>query len=397
MDTMRAQGVIGGMYGDEGKGMMTCLLAQNIMQQRGSCTVVRYNSSAQAGHTVQINDKRHVFHHFGSGAMVGARTHLGPRFVAHPMLFRKEKATLDGLGSCTRATIDPRALITTPYDMLLNQAAEHARGAARHGSCGIGFGETIERTEVGGIDFRVRDLSSRQRTRDILEHIRNHYFPKRLQALGICENSLTQLSANDDLLDRFIQDLDYFVKSVRLSMPDEIDAGGIVFEGAQGLALDEDLGHFPHVTRSKTGIPYMMDFCAEAGISAIDIHYGTRAYTTRHGAGPLPHEGMKTPPGFHDATNVPNDYQGTLRFAPLDHEALFALISRDIARNNYPIEIQQGMWISCLDQMGDYFHLADGTRLSASNLVDLTRQSKAQWITQGWGHSLAQWTLATKP
>lgn len=393
MDEARAQGVIGGMYGDEGKGMMTCLLARQMMLGRGDCTVVRYNSSAQAGHTVETNGNRHIFHHFGSGAMVGASTHLGPRFVAHPMLFRKERETLDALGSNTRCTIDPRALITTPYDMLLNQAIEQSRGSARHGSCGIGFGETIERTEVGGVSFCVQDLSSIPRTRDILEHIRKTYFQKRIEILGICKSDLTRLSDNDALLEKFLQDLFYFSRHIDLAMPDEVNADGIVFEGAQGLALDEELGYFPHVTRSKTGIPYMMDFCAEAGIRAVDIHYGTRAYTTRHGAGPLSYEGMTPPPGFQDATNMPNDYQGVLRFAPLDHEAFFDLISRDLTRNIHSIEIRQGLWVSCLDQMGERLHIANGERMPTQNLPSFMGTRGAQWITEGWGADLEQWKL----
>lgn len=394
MDTDRAQGVIGGMYGDEGKGMLTCLLAQRQIKRNRQCTVVRFNSSAQAGHTVETQDQRHVFHHFGSGSLVGAATHLGPRFVLHPMLFARERAELDAKGGHLAVSADPRCQITTPYDMLLNQAIEQWRGGARHGSCGIGFGETIQRNEMGGISITLDRSSNYSEIRDILNLIRHQYVPQRLAALGIPADHLDQWTKNESLVERFMADLDTFLSQVKLATPLDVAAAPIVFEGAQGLALDEQLGEFPFVTRSKTGIPYLAEFCEEGGIESVDLHYGTRAYTTRHGAGPLPSEGMSAPPGFQDLTNVPNDYQGTLRFAPLDPGRLHGLIQKDFGRYRGAVKLRYGLWVSCLDQMGENTRLADGQSVSTQALPAFLREQGGEWMSEGWGAQISQWNLA---
>ena len=142
MTRFDAKAVIGAGYGDEGKGLLTDFLAAETKDT----IVVRSNGGAQAGHSVVTDDGlRHVFHHIGSGALAGARTHLSRYFVAHPMLFPAEWSALRERGAELSITSDPRTLITTPFDVAVNQALELARGGSRHGSTGLGFGETIER------------------------------------------------------------------------------------------------------------------------------------------------------------------------------------------------------------------------------------------------------------
>ncbi len=65
------------------------------------------------------------------------------------MLLFEEWQALKAIGADLRITSDPRALVTTPFDVLINQAIELVRGTARHGSTGVGFGETIERNLLG--------------------------------------------------------------------------------------------------------------------------------------------------------------------------------------------------------------------------------------------------------
>ncbi|MBE2295402.1 MAG: hypothetical protein IAF00_10630, partial [Phycisphaerales bacterium] len=84
-------------------------------------------------------------------------------------------------------------------------------------------------------------------------------------------------------------------------------------------------------------------------------YYVTRAYLTRHGAGPLPRELPAQPyPGIIDATNIPNDYQGALRFADLDLDALGQAIRTDLSDAvAYPaLTVDAGLAITCLDQLG---------------------------------------------
>lgn len=130
--------VIGANYGDEGKGLVTDFLSNS------ETLVVRFNGGAQAGHTVVTPEgQRHVFHHIGSGALRGAATLLSRFFIVNPFIFLKE---VKELGFEPTVSIDPRASVTTPYDMLLNQAVERKRGEERHGSCGLGINETVTRS-----------------------------------------------------------------------------------------------------------------------------------------------------------------------------------------------------------------------------------------------------------
>lgn len=346
-----ARAVIGSAYGDEGKGLMTDILAH-----QGADIVVRSNGGAQAGHTVTTPDgKCHVFHHFGSGAFAGVSSHMSQFFVSHPMLLLQEFDALRELGANTVITIDPRSIITTPYDMMINQFIEQQRAGSRHGSCGVGFGEAIERSLRDDLRITVGDLFSDKSLKDTLAKIRSEWVSPRMSVLGGVPLTEEQASIvnNDAILDRFVQDCEDF-KSIIGLRDDSRLVGRILFEGAQGLMLDQDYGAFPHVTRSNTGLLNMAAIAKEAGIDGIDVHYMTRAYTTRHGAGPMAHEGVDM--GYVeivDPTNVHNDWQGTIRAAPLDLEVLERAISHDLKRVSNEIEVDAGIVVTCLDQLVD--------------------------------------------
>jgi adenylosuccinate synthase len=348
----KAFAVIGAAYGDEGKGLMT----DRLVWQHGSDTVVRSNGGAQAGHTVTTPDgRRHVFSHIGSGAFAGARTHLSQHFVAHPMFFLGEREKVADLGGVVDVSIDPRAIVTTPYDILINQVVEDARGSSRHGSCGMGFGETIERNLRAETRITVADLTgNRLSLVSRLERIRRDWVADRLAKLGIAEvpTRFAAFLKDDGVFRRFLADADAFMDAVNV-MDDSKIPDGAVFEGAQGLLLDQDFGAFPHVTRSNTGILNMSLIAREAGIGSIDATYATRAYTTRHGAGPLAHEGEDMSyADIVDPTNVHNDWQGTIRSAPLDIDILAGAVRHDMGRSE-GVSVSATLAVSCLDQVDD--------------------------------------------
>jgi adenylosuccinate synthase len=267
-----AHAVIGANFGDEGKGLATDALAADLMMRGDDPVVVRSNGGAQAGHTVETQGRRHVFHHVGSGAFTGARTHLSRFFVAHPMLLLRELEELRPLlpGS-PHISIDPRAQVTTPWDVFLNQAIEAARGASRHGSCGVGFGETLERVSKG-VTLTAADLASPDLA-DRLIAIRDGWTGARLEALGIADHPevLRNRDAlwSDGLLERFVQDARLFAGLVPARSDAELGSETLLFEGAQGLMLDMDLGVMPHLTRSNTGLRNMLAIAEEAGIGEI--------------------------------------------------------------------------------------------------------------------------------
>jgi adenylosuccinate synthase len=348
--SVRAKAVIGAGYGDEGKGLVTDMLAATMPRS----VVVRSNGGAQAGHTVVApGGTRHVFHHIGSGALAGAPSHLSAHFVAHPMLLLDEWKQLADLGANVQISSDPRAIVTTPFDMMINQALEMARGTARHGSCGLGFGETVERNLRPEFTIRTRDLYRSDLTAK-LRSIWRDWLPQRLQQLGLAAlpESMTDSLDMECIIDRFAADCEAYLERVTL-WPDSriVEKGEVIFEGAQGLMIDQDYGVFPHVTRSNTGLKNMLTIAAEAGITELDAVYVTRCYATRHGAGPLAHETERLDGiAVYDPTNAPNDWQGTLRLAPLDTDTLREAIRHDLQFANAGISVNASLAVTCLDQ-----------------------------------------------
>jgi adenylosuccinate synthase len=346
-----AKVVIGANFGDEGKGLAVDALAARLR----NCVVVRHNGGAQAGHTVVVDGRRHVFSHFAAGTFAGATTFLSRFFVVHPPVFVREHDELAAAGLTPRVLVDPDAQVTTPFDVFVNRWVEETRGDGRHGSVGIGFGETIERRERG-YALAVRDLGDERELRDRLIRIRDEWLPVRLARLGVAWTAERRaMAANQELLRHYLDE----IRALRhVVVPASIDAAvarrNVVFEGAQGLLLDQDRGfQFPFVTRSNTGLKNVLTLAADARIERLDVTYMTRAYLTRHGAGPLRHEVARLPfAEVVDPTNLPNPWQGNLRFAPLDLDFLRAAVTADLADATASgIAVAAAIGVTCVDQI----------------------------------------------
>lgn len=336
--------VIGANYGDEGKGLLVDYLAD---KNADTAVVVRFNGGAQAGHTVQLPDgRRHVFSHFGAGTLAGAETYLAKHYVCNPLLFWKEKRQLDDFGVTPVVAADPRCFITTAYDMLINQAVEDARGDKRHGSVGVGFGETIERNNYPMFQLWKSDLADREKLIARLRIIRESWLPTRCKELSIPSFARDDHLLSDSLLERTADAAMAFDRTVTTAGAEFLERKSIVFEGAQGLALDMGSKNFPHVTRSNTGLTNVMPIASMLGLS-LDVVYVTRPYLTKHGAGPLPGEYRPDPP-IMDETNRDHPYQGPLRFGALDVAALRDRIASD--RKHAPTA-SWSIALTCSDQM----------------------------------------------
>ena len=376
-----AEVVIGANFGDEGKGLITDYLAA---RHGGEALVVRFNGGAQAGHTVVTpSGGRHVFSHLGSGSLVGAPSYLSRFFAVHPMLFLREMQALRRLGVDPAVLVHPDAAVTTPYDIMINQFAEAARGGDRHGSCGVGFGATMERSFDSRYALEVRDLFDRDRVVARLRAIRRDYLPARLAALGVATLTAEQtaLAASDDILERWLLDVADFLDRVEVAGESRLRAARrLVFEGAQGLLLDQRGRFFPHLTRSNTGLRNVLSLAGDLGLAALDVTYVTRAYLTRHGAGPLPGERAGPPsPGVVDQTNVTNDWQGALRFAPLDLDLLRTTVRADLgeAAPGFGMALRHRLAVTCLDQMEARIELVAGGRVTTVSAEALLAQAAA--------------------
>lgn len=337
--------VIGSNYGDEGKGSSVNHLCKD------STIVVRFNGGAQAGHTVVHDNIRHVFHSFGSGTLKGCPTYFSSDFYVDPMMFFKEAYSISQKKKLKFSIFaDPECNIVTPFDVLINQLLEKSRGGNRHGSCGMGFGESVRRSNCG-FALKLKDIGKV----DVLELI--EYFNKRTDELEI------KITINNDLIEQFRIDCLDFVKYVKLVDFDKIDDmfDNIVFEGAQGLRLDQNSKDFPHVTYSNTGLDNVLKLLDKSR-HKLNVHYITRPYLTRHGAGPLNNEIIN--PGIIDETNMPNDYQGSLRFSKMDGRTKID-IENDFYKSNGFLSDKKLM-ISCCDHV-KYF---DDDEFFLDKLVD---------------------------
>lgn len=354
---MKADVIIGAGYGDEGKGYFT----DYVSSLKNKSVVVRFNGGAQAGHTVVTPEgKKHVFGHFTSNLFLkNASSYLSKYFQINPVIYLKELNQINNLGIVPDIACHSDCYIATPFDMLINQWLEYTRGESRHGSCGLGIGETIHRSEVENVPLYIKDTKNINILKEKLYLVRE-VFLKRVKELNL-EPMLNQYSfvLQQDFIDRFIEDIQQMHNSLKIGV-DNINhkfflEKDIVFEGAQGLMLDQSMGHFPYVTRSNTGLKNVIEFSVENNINELNVIYATRCYKTRHGAGPLKWE-LKNQPyeNIVDNTNIPNEYQGTIRYAYLDLDVLQEAIEKDIksieqeiTNNNIIVNYKIGMtWLN---------------------------------------------------
>src|SRR5574343_250722 len=246
-----AVAVIGANYGDEGKGSFVDYHTYNRSYLKP--LVIRTNGGAQAGHTVQTPDgRRHVFSHFGSGAFCEAPTYLSEFFIVNPVLFKKERKELLSKKTNPFVLVDQSVLVTTPFDMYVNQLTELSRGENKHGSVGMGINATVERHEK--IPLSINDLTDvdllTSKLYNIAEYSKSLFSDEVLELLPF--NAFDHV---DTIIENFNIDCQYFnlhTNRVDASIIDTYQS--VIFEASQGLMLDKEYGDFPHVTRSNCGL-----------------------------------------------------------------------------------------------------------------------------------------------
>jgi adenylosuccinate synthase len=320
----RAIITVGLGFGDEGKGATVDCLARRLEAD----LVVRYCGGSQAGHNVQLPDgRRHTFSQFGAGSLVAAspppRTYLGPNVIIDPQALAREACHLMELGVHDPArllTIHPRCVVATPWLQTLNRLRELSRGDAKHGTCGQGIGEARSywlrygEDAVFAADLRQLDQLRRklelQRQRTLLEV---QDFLERIEGDGLREFDLWELNAEAVACD------------LREALPDSVAVDAVlppfqtaVFEGAQGVLLDEYRGFHPHTTWSTVTPHHAWELIQATDVEAVAVLGITRAYTTRHGVGPLPTFSAELTERLPDAGNPRNRWQGGLRCGWLD-------------------------------------------------------------------------------
>lgn len=318
--------IIGKNFGDEGKGLATDYFAARSQNAGHRCLVIRHNGGGQAGHTVDLPEKRFVFHQLSSGSFRNADTYWSHTFL--PDLFKlteEAEAFYDIHGRLPIIFGHPMCRCVYIDDVLINMALEAARGSDRHGSCGMGINEAVERSRNPEFCLwlgHLREMTEQELYIRLLQ-VRRNYLPLRLEQLGLSLESTGEyadLLTDPVVLQNAAAQMHMALRLVTVAEENIVqDYDDLIFEGAQGLLLDEDYLDFaPHLTSSKTGCQNPMDFLRKHLPQSLpELVYVTRTYVTRHGAGPLPCEPLwHVEADITDETNQPNPWQGALRFAP---------------------------------------------------------------------------------
>jgi len=277
--------VVGAQWGDEGKGKITDILAEN------ADVVVRYQGGNNAGHTVVIGDEEFKLHLIPSGILhPNCTCIMADGTVIDPQVLAQEITGLQQRGyACENLRISCNAHVIMPYHRLLDGLAEEARGKGSIGTTRRGIGPAYtDKTARMPCPVRFADLSDAQRLQDIiadqlaqknviLQALYNHL------ALDP-EEVFQQVWPSAQMVGKYATD-------TRKIIQESTQRGRrIVFEGAQGTFLDLDYGTYPFVTSSH---PVAGGACLGTGIgpTAIDeVTLVCKAYTTRVGAGILPTE-----------------------------------------------------------------------------------------------------------
>ena len=324
---MSVKAVIGKNFGDEGKGLATDHLAMLSERESRSCIVVRHNGGAQAGHTVEALGKRYVFKEISSGSFRGADTFWAPTFMPDLYKLSDERDAFLSLGvHLPEIYSDPGCPLTYIDDILINMSLESRRGKDRHGSCGMGIDEAKRRSLIPEFRITPGDIASdgADAFYQKLLYIRREYLPKRLEVLALDPASMGEygeLISDGNVLYNYCEQM--CRNSELITVKDEEfikNYDDIIFEGAQGLILDEENKAFaPNLTSSRTGLTNPDAMTERLGLEGPhEAFYVTRTYVTKHGAGRFPYEDifLKEGRSFDDLTNIHNEWQGSIRYAP---------------------------------------------------------------------------------
>lgn len=384
-------------FGDSGKGTTVDALARWC----DATLVVRFNGGAQAGHNVvdAVTEKHHCFAQFGAGTFVPkcATLYAFPCLV-NPLAMFHEEQHLHAQGvsnAFNRFHVDGRCLMTTPYHRALNRLRELARGRARHGSCGMGIGETVAYAMAAGSSAPV---AADVLDPDLLTH--------KLEAQRVVSKQACAefgLDASDKLIARELSTFDvpvaelierYVAWGRRVMVLDPFAVttllnhhATIIFEGAQGVLLDEDYGFHPFTTWSTTTARNANIVLDEAECRHTRQVIGVlRAYATRHGAGPFPVEDDLLTRALPDKYNPENLWQSKLRCGWWDFNLLRYSVA--VAKANGGLD---ALALTCLDQVESL------SEFRWSDSLDLSQASTSKPLIHAARQALTVALMRTKP
>ena len=275
--------IVGGQWGDEGKGRIIDLLAEKAK------IVTRFSGGDNAGHTVVNPYGEFQLHLVPSGIFYPEVTCIiGNNVAINPAVLLEEIDNLHNHGVDTsRLVISDRAHLIMPYHILLDGLEEKRRGTGAIGTTLRGIGPVFA-DKVARLGIRTGDLLDKgvllNRLKSVLE-LKNTILTKVYQVSPLSlEDVYQQYCHYGDQLTPLIRETGSIIREA--ATKGEL----VLLEGAQGALLDPDFGTYPYVTSSS---PLATAGCIGSGLGprGIDRVVGIfKAYNTRVGAGPMPTE-----------------------------------------------------------------------------------------------------------
>ncbi len=275
--------ILGAQWGDEGKGKIVDFLSEKFD------AVVRYQGGNNAGHTVIVNNTKFKLHLVPSGVIRGKRSLIASGVVIDPRVLLEEIAFFEKSGSPISPAvlgIDFRAHVIMPWHQFLD--AERDKGKNRIGTTGRGIGPVYE-SKASRWGIRFEDLVDEATLRESVDRTYGMYEKTLKLVYGV-----SGLPSKEDLVLQYAKlgkTLAPYICDVSLEVDGFLKAGkDVLFEGAQGVLLDNNFGTYPFVTSSQ---PVAANAAASTGVSPraiISVEAVVKAYTTRVGEGPFPTE-----------------------------------------------------------------------------------------------------------
>ncbi len=275
--------IVGAQWGDEGKGKITDLLAEQ------ADAVVRFQGGNNAGHTIVRNGETWKLHLMPSGILYpGKLCVIGNGVVIDPKVLTDELDELRGRGVDTSGLrISANAHMIMPYHLMLDDAGEAKLGKLKIGTTRRGIGPCYA-DKASRIGIRVQDLLDEK---ILKQKIVAALEPKRLALRPFARDPRLDLQAITEEYLAYGARLTEHIADTTKLVWEKLDADAtVIFEGAQGALLDIDHGTYPFVTSSN---PTAAAACIGSGVGPKDIDevWGiTKAYGTRVGSGPFPTE-----------------------------------------------------------------------------------------------------------
>jgi adenylosuccinate synthase len=279
---MPATVIVGAQWGDEGKGKIVDLLAQD------SDVVCRYQGGPNAGHTIIAEGETFKIRQIPSGVVAGKTCVIGAGCVVDPEVFLGEVDDLESRGYTTSDVhLSGEAHLIMPWHVAIDGASERRLGKLQIGTTRRGIGPCYA-DKAMRLGIRAQDLLDAKILRQKIETAlaeKNLWLER---VYGVEPLELEELAAR---LERCAERIRPFIADTSLLVDRALkDGKSVLLEGAQGTLLDLDHGTYPFVTSSST-VAANAATGVGIGPNRIDSVLGvTKAYVTRVGEGPFPTE-----------------------------------------------------------------------------------------------------------